>query len=293
MSQPNVERNLYFNNALPGEAKVFRRFLVASIGIHVAILLLDQFGLLDYSLPLHDDWASVEVEMDLGISGASDTSLPKAKQNEEAAVPQNMLPQLPKNFAIRDGAQQEPGEAEPKLDAPKENEVKEAQEDKPDQPLNLNQDENEKNLLEKNDALRRLALEKLRKQKQAEELQAQKSDALARLKQDKENQSVAQDGSVGSGLARQQYVGALRKAVSKHYAIPEAYNLKDANLNVIIAISVDERGELLSSKIHQPSGDEVFDQIALKALKDAVPLPRPPNDQIGQVIYVKFSPKSL
>lgn len=85
----------------------------------------------------------------------------------------------------------------------------------------------------------------------------------------------------------------LQKSVRRNYELPEAYNFKNMDLNVVIAIKVTAKGELLTSLVAKSSGDQVFDDLAFSAVQKSAPLPFPPKDQVGQLIHLKFSPKSF
>ncbi len=274
-----------------GEDRLVGRFIVTSLAAHGFVLILNQLDLMprvDFS---EDEWEiRADLISDLDLSAPEKTELPNAKEAPEAAVPANMLPQLTKKFKVDEDTVADEGmteEPEAKVaETPKKVEEKEK--------LNVKADPDEMNVLKKAEALRRLAMERLRKEKTAEELQAEKASALAKLRDDAAlSRKPNSGGAEGSGLALQKYRSMVQAAVRRHYALPEAYNLRNAELSVVIAIVVNERGDLVSTKIEKPSGDSVFDELAFEAVKKSAPLPKPPADQAGEWIHLKFSPKSF
>lgn len=284
-----VERNSYLNPPSTGEERSLYTLLAFSVLAHIMFFVIDkaEFFKSEYK-PLFEEWSiEAEIVSDFGPTN-EDTALPKAKPEEEAAVPDNMLPQLPKKFQI-DSEKKDAGDLgetesdKVGLDQSKSNEEKK---------LDIENDPNEANKLKMEDALKRLALEKLRKdEKIAKNLQAEKNDPLARLRKELERGDKNISSSNSSILSI--YRNKLRTHVGKFWTVPEAYNLKNSDLKVVIAIIVDGQGDLRSSLIKQSSGDSVFDALAQNAIKNAAPMPAPPRGQAGEEILMKFTPRSF
>lgn len=225
---------------------------------------------------------------DLQLNSPKDTALPKAAPAEEAAVRQNMLPQLTKKVAI-DEAQVEKTENTMQDPDAKKDEAK--PEAKPTSVVaSLKNDPDEQNRLKMEDALKRLALEKLKKEKkEAKENKAPVNDDLARIKDNLAKNKNVNAGVVGSGENAEKCLAMIHQAIKRNYSLPDAYNLKDAKIVVTIGIVLTETGELVRADIAESSGDSVFDQLAFKAVKDSAPLP-PCPEQAGKEILLKMTP---
>ncbi len=273
--------------------KLIRQLIIISVVVHIIALTIDRF---DFSKRKMDITEEMEIQADLvtdmSVSAPDKTTLPNAIEKPEPAAPANMLPQLTKKFVIPEEEKAADGEE------PEEKKIEDAENDKnvkSDSTAKTRQDEEEKNKLKMQDALKRLALEKLRKTNEAENAQADKKDALARIKEELGKDAKPNAGALGLGSANalKRYRGLVYQAVRQHYALPEAYNLKNADLAVIVEVMLNEKGELVKHEIYQSSGDKIFDELALKAVKNAAPLPPPPKDQIGEPIHLQFTPRSM
>lgn len=274
-----------------GEDRLVRHFVLLSVAIHGVVLIINSLNLIPHVRLDDQEW---EIQADLIVDsetgGPDKTQLPDAKEAEEAAVPANMLPQLTKKFQIEEDTVADEGAT---LDTNAQVSPKVQQSDDRDK-LNIRTEKEEANRIKKREALRRLALEKLRKQSNSKQVQAQKENALAKLREELSlRRPKEQQGGDGAGFQIQKYRSMVQSAVRRNYALPEAYNLRNAQLAVVIAIVVNEKGDIISSKIERASGDSVFDELAFKAVKKSSPLPKPPVAQAGEWIHLKFTPKSF
>lgn len=276
------------------ERRIVALFCWFSLSVHVGILLVSQLRLgLFQSNPIIDEWSmAADLVNDIDIGAPKDSALPNAEKAEEAAVPKNLLPQLPKKFTTED----QPVEETPAETIAKQAEAAEKKaEDEAKELASEAKDKEEQNRIKKEEALKRLAMERLRlEKKESNTLKANTKDSIARLKEQVANQLKVNSGpGGGAGVSQGKYMGSLRMAIRRHYALPEAYNLKDSNLKVVVSIEVNDVGQLVELKVAESSGDNAFDELALRAVKDAAPLPKPPPELIGRAINLNFSPKTM
>ncbi len=217
-----------------------------------------------------------------------ESSLPKAKASEEDLVEETLLPQLPKTFALEAEKKPEQGLSPEDKEVGKsvDSETEDAAKTEP---------EDLSNKVKMDDAIKRLALEKLRlEQKFAKERQAQKNDPLAKLRsklKNSEEASLAGAGGLSSNLDA--YQAKVKNHISRIWQLPEGYSFKNAELVVIIAVVLDAAGQLVDSRISAPSGDPVFDEQTLKTVQTGSPFPPPPDEQIGKTMMIRFTPKSF
>lgn len=280
--------------AIGNQDELLKRFLMISVAGHMLFFIIDKIPWFQRA-PLVAEEMEIAADLvtDLTVSAPDKTTLPDAVEKDEAAARANMLPQLTKQFVVPEAEKKEDEDGEESADNKPKEDAKVA--DPKEMQVKTRQDADEANKMKMQDALKRLALEQLRKQNEAQTNQAEKKDALARIKDDLAKDNKINSGVVGSGIGTtaNRYKAMLQQAVRRHYALPEAYNLKDANLLVIVSIVLNERGNVTKQDIYQSSGDKVFDELAFKAVQNAAPFPPPPPDQAGQEILLQFSPKSM
>jgi protein TonB len=61
---------------------------------------------------------------------------------------------------------------------------------------------------------------------------------------------------------------------------PPAARSRGTEGQVLIAFTVDSQGRVLDANVASSSGSSLLDRAALKAIKDAQPLPPPPMDKL-------------
>lgn len=276
-----------------GEDRLFSVLLMVSLAIHLVFIFTDDFSWMTKPTPLVQEWElDADLLNDVEFSAPIKSTLPKAEPAPEAKVPAQMLPQLPKKVSIEQPKEKEEAVAEEVKPEEKPKDVPKAVEPVKAEEVPMKADEDESNRIKKEEALKRLALERLRlEDKTAKQLEAPEDDALAKIAQKlaaKKNLNAGAAGLV-TGKARR-YMGLLRQAVWQNYSMPEAYNLKATNLFVLVEITVGERGDLLNLAINQPSGNGIFDEATVQAVRASAPLPKPPAELAGIPILLKFTP---
>lgn len=271
------------------EDKLLKKFVIVSFLIHAVAIGVRPGQWFRSSPPVAEEWSmDADLIPDLTLNSPKDSAIPKAAPAEDPTVKANMLPQLTKKMAIQDSPEAQDKNA--MLD-PEAKKIEDEAEKKQEQLVAVpKQDPDEQNRLKMDDALRRLALEKLKaEKKEAKETKAPSNEDLARLKEAVAKGKNINAGVVGSGHSAEKCLGPIRQAVHRNYALPEAYNLKDAKIVVTIAIVLTETGDLTKADIVESSGDSVFDQLAFKAVRDSAPLP-PCPEQAGKQILLKMNP---
>ncbi len=95
------------------------------------------------------------------------------------------------------------------------------------------------------------------------------------------------------GLARRLYYTEVWNAISSQWALPDF--LKSQQLEAILVLTVRRDGKIVSVRFEKKSGNNLFDESVLRAVRKADPLPpfpkiySPPEEQIG----IRFRPQDL
>ena len=77
-------------------------------------------------------------------------------------------------------------------------------------------------------------------------------------------------------IVERQYYASVFNALQPHWKLP-AYQTWDPDLSATIIIHISKSGEITRKYFESRSGDRVFDQFVLKALKNGAPLPPIPS----------------
>jgi TonB family protein len=249
-----------------------------------------------WTTPKVDMEQSIAVDVDfmnqLSLEAPQETALPNSKRSDEAAVPANLLPQLPKKFEVEEQnkAEEKPfvEEKDPKADdslaekqvaPPEKDEVPKTKEDP--------------NKVTRDDLMKRLAVEKLKQENKIDlQMKAQKN-ALAKLKEElaaNDAKSNSGSGAVGVGAIRARtYADLLRAAVKRNLYLPKTFEYDQIKLVTQLSVIINAKGELIDVRLAKSSGNGAYDQAAIAALQNSVPLPQPPADIAGQAITFNLS----
>lgn len=299
MSEKN---NTASDQGISSENRLLKIFILGSVAIHVLIFFLKLDEFFPVAKPIIDEMV-IEADMmpDFDIKPAKEDALPDAAKAEEVMVHKQILPQLPKTFEVEKKVE-EPEDAIAIDEKPKEKEKEEPKKE-PEKPKNepkkdaMAAEERETAVkLKKREAFERLMKEAARKEEKfAEQTSAPLSKKLAQRKaelDDQEEGGFSGDGGL-SGIRQKKYMRALRKAIKRNYSLPSAYNLQNAEIVAKVSLILNGNGDIREVKIYESSGDKVYDYLALKAVKDSVPLPKPPEGQAGKQIIIQFNPKTF
>lgn len=86
--------------------------------------------------------------------------------------------------------------------------------------------------------------------------------------------------------ARNLYGNLLAREIAKHKQYPKVAQMRGWQGETTIELQIDANGNVLSSKIHDPSGYEVLDKQALEMVKKASPFPAPPDALRGRTFNI-------
>jgi colicin import membrane protein len=111
---------------------------------------------------------------------------------------------------------------------------------------------------------------------------------------------VATAGSAGSGTgtgsgggtAEQVYGGMVEAKIKQEWALPKNFPKGRSQLETIIVVIIERNGRVQKSWFEKKSGDALYDQMAMRAIKKAEPLP-PFLSRMSQntfVIGIRFRP---
>ena len=279
--------------------RLVKAFCVVSALLHGTILVLGPFSWAPPRPPVSEEWSmDADLLSDVVDPVVAKTALPEAAKAPEAKVRPDMLPQITKTFSIKEATKPEEAVAdvkEPEKPAPKEAKPAPTPEATPT-PNVTTQPEKKDNQLEEKEALKRLALERLRQlQKVAPEVTAPEQDPLARVyeqvaKNSKLTGAVAAAGAKGRV---QGYLARVNQVVRRNYSVPGAYDFQSKNLQVLVDITLAESGQLTDLTIRESSGNSVFDDVTVQAVRASVPLPKPPTELVGVPLTLRFTPQTL
>lgn len=244
------------------EKKLLKFFFVFFLGLHIVAIL---------AVPLSSFLAPIEKQVSFAVDILPETVIP-APTNEATKPNSNMLPQLPKKFAIK---------SEQLTSLPKTTPDKASDNEQNDE-LTANSDAT--NLIKAKEALKRLALERLRSQKKQE---SKKQRALTNQMQ----KALLNISSIKSSDAvRAKYQTVLRVFIRRNFILPDIHDLKNANIKVKLEIKINDKGYLSKMRIIQSSNNKIFDELAASAVKNSSPFPTPPRELIEQDIIIILTP---
>ena len=262
--------------------RLFVSFIFVSIAFHVLAFTFHHLSVFSKPIPLTNEWMiDTELVVDSEVSGEA----AKVEMSRE------LLPQLPKAFAIK-----EPEKSEETIPEEKKVEVlkkeekiedkKEAEKPNKEKPVDLHiKKRDDVNQIQMQDALKRLALERLR-----EESVKKDDNTLAKISAElAKGQGSGRGEGVGGVTIVDKYINTLGKIIRNNYNLPPTYENVPGKYHVTISMVLDGRGELQSIEVLESSNDQTFDEYTLKAAKSAVPYPVPPREVMGEVIRIRFS----
>ena len=273
---------IYLKQVIFDEDRLLKNIIAVSIGAHLLLFVVSYLDIDPIPPAPMEEWViDADLSTDFGDAPAKTTVVPKAELAEKASVPSNLLPQINKSFELNSKAREEEGysEKQAKLEKSKLKDKKVE---------GVDRVQKEKSRLKMQEALRRLAMEKLRKEQKTKsnKYQTEQKGDLARVKQ-----NLAADSSengIGGIEEKQKYRVYLTKTIHRNYDLPSTYKIKKNQAMVYLRMKINAKGELVVSKIDKSSGDEVFDSYTLAALRKSAPFTAPPKSLVGKSIVVAF-----
>ena len=276
----------------PINRRHFTKVAVACFFAHLLVLCLNPKWF--FSPPRIDMEESISVDMDfmadLKMEVPQENSLPNAVKSDELAVPANLLPQLPKKFEVQEEKKSEEEAVAEEKDPKAEDAVAKTPVVPPDQEVpKMKEDPNK---VTRDDLLKRLAVEKLKRDNKVDlKMKAQK-DAIAKLKEDMvtaDTKTNSGAGTPGAGLQVRRYEGLLKAAVKRNLFLPKTFEFDQAVLMSQLSVVINAKGELMDVSLARSSGNGAYDQAVILAVQNSVPLPKPPEEYAGKKITFNFS----
>src|SRR5690606_11222526 len=77
--------------------------------------------------------------------------------------------------------------------------------------------------------------------------------------------------------ARRRYADQLARAIAKHRQYPRIAQMRGWQGETLIDLKLDNKGNVLVSRIERSSGFDALDKQALEMVKKAAPFPAPPD----------------
>jgi TonB family protein len=280
------------NEVMERESRSLMFFIGISVAAHLIGFILSMFNVFGLPKPALEEW-SIDTELlsDVDMGSAPKTVIPSAQKAEEASVPTNQLPQLPKTVTIKEKVKEEEGVMEEKKDEKIEegkNLTKDTEADgqtivKPDAAVKL----------KKSEALERLVREKLKEKQKEEtkELKTQEKSDLAQIRDVLKNAGVTQSsgGGIVSIAEHNRYRAYLATLLKRNYAMPSTYQVTKADMFAVLNVAINTRGELMTVEVATSSGDSVFDDYCMQTVQKSTPFNPPPKDLAGENLAVKCS----
>lgn len=274
---------------IPQDRRFAKLVIAGSVLAHFLLILLNPSWFLSPPEINMEESTTVDLEFagDISLKAPQETTLPKAKESPEVAVPANLLPQLPKKFEVEES---KPSEEKPYVEEkdPKVEDALAKKEEAPPEKVESPKTKEDPNKVTKEDLLKRLAVEKLKRENKVDQQMKAKKDALAKLKEE----ILAQNANTNSGVAAKgasdvrakSYVDLLGAAVKRNLYLPKTFEYDRAQLVTQLTVVINERGELVVVKLAKSSGNGAYDQAVIAAIQNSVPLPQPPAEIVGQSI---------
>jgi len=276
------------NEAMAADSRSLSMFIGISVAAHLIGFILSMFNIFGLPKPALEEW-SIDTELlnDMDMGSAPKTVIPSAEKAEEASVPTNQLPQLPKTVTIKEKIKEEQGLEEKKDEKIEEgkNITPDAEQDgqsivKPDAAVKL----------KKSEALERLVRERLKDQQKEEtkELKTQDKSELAQIRDVLKNAGVTQSsGGIVSIAENNRYRAYLGSVLKRNYAMPSTYQVTKADMFAVLNVVINVRGELMTVEVQTSSGDTVFDDYCMQTVQKSSPFNPPPKELAGEALAVK------
>ena len=271
------------------EKKIIKICFGISFLIHIILYTVNFEKFNDKPTPNVDEWV---IETDI-----SDFAVPFANvknKMETASTKQKLLPQLPKKFQINqnDGNQElftEKGEVLNK----NKNDAKASKLEQKNLAIKQKKDATK---IYKRDLIHRLRREQQRLQKKSKkenlaELKLKKKVDTLLEKRKQELEKIKSNSHELKATQTHPYLALLKDQVSKSYTLPDLYKNSTTDYPIIL-ISITPEGKILNLEIFKTSKNNALDQLALKALQNAAPYPKPPKEFWGQSFKFVFNFKS-
>lgn len=91
------------------------------------------------------------------------------------------------------------------------------------------------------------------------------------------------------------YQAMVRAKIIRAWIVPTVYSSEGGRYSARLEVSINNDGEVISTRMSKPSGNASFDQSAVRAVRNASPLPKPPDrlawEAYNEGFLVEFDPR--
>ena len=85
-----------------------------------------------------------------------------------------------------------------------------------------------------------------------------------------------------------QYYSLVWAKIKKEWTIPEDFSKGKTNIETVIVVVIGKDGKILNQFIEKKSGNALYDQMAMRAIKKAEPLPPIPKAFSDETVELGF-----
>ncbi len=105
--------------------------------------------------------------------------------------------------------------------------------------------------------------------------------------------SGSPQGTQVSAAVLNVYASRVKQSIQRHWQLPDAQRI--SGLETVVAVVVDRNGKVLNLQVEKRSGNALFDEAALRAVRRAEPLdPFPDAIQVNQLEFgISFRPQGI
>jgi colicin import membrane protein len=103
-------------------------------------------------------------------------------------------------------------------------------------------------------------------------------EASSEKPENKTQQSLSGPGTGNADMNNEElfkYIDTLKNYIKKYWSVPTWFYAE--GLNTIISLNLKDDGGIKEVKLYKSSGNDYFDNNAMKAIKEAAPFPPPPK----------------
>jgi len=254
------------------------RAVLLALAVHTAFFGLIVFGVSWQNRPAPP--LEVELWKDLPpVKAAKSTEPAPATEPPapEPAKPEPPKPEPPKPEPPKPPPKPEPAKAEPPRPDPAIAEKREREKKEQERRDRLEREKKEKEKLEKEKAEKQKA-EEARKKREVEEAEKKRKAEedkvrVARAKAEAEAKAAAEAVAATRQNEMNLYRGRIRDKIRGRANVPDTVTGKP---EVEVRITLLPGGEVLDIKLVKSSGNRIYDEAILRAIRSASPLPVPP-----------------
>lgn len=246
------------------------RAVLLALAVHAAFFGLIVFGVSWQNRPAPP--LEAELWKDLPPVQAAKAPEPPAPEPPAPPTPEPPKPEPPKPEPPKPPPKAEPPKPDPAIAEKREREKKEQEKRE-----RLEREKKEKERLEKEKAEKQKAEDARRKREAEEAEKKRKADEekarLAKAKAEAEAKAAQEAVAAARQTEINQWRGRIRDKIRGRANVPDTVTGKP---EVEVRITLLPGGEVLDIKLEKSSGNRIYDEAILRAIRSASPLPVPP-----------------